>query len=344
MGNERSEILTVESKTATQLTLSAAQFPHDADDPIYALEVDQVRIYRSTTGANGSYTVLATVAIDVDNENNRTVYKDANALDTYYYKIAFRDSVGDTETERTPAIAATGFTEKMVGTIVSEVSRELKDRDFLVMDIPSYISHLNSINDDLLTQAKRPYRFLKKSTQLNLEADASTTAFPDDLWKINYVEVNEVAPASSATYRPKKVSPTEARFQLTQQSTPGDYVNAIAYDDEERELIVVPKARSQRLNAFNLHYYQFFPRITSLSDAVLTPNTLVYKLGLKRDFYYIKADDDDKYLKKAMEYEKKYQGEVMKLQREKNIDAGGPEGLSPDKKRYPQWGGRRYRQ
>lgn len=343
MGNERTEILTVASVTNTQVTTDAAKFPHDADDPIYILEVDKVRIYRATA-IGGVYSLLDTIDIDVDNENNKTVYDDTTALTTYFYKVSFYDSVNDEETELTEPIAATGYVARAVGSIITEVANEVKDPEFLTMAIPEYLSHMNNISDDLITQAKRPYRFLKRKASLDIDADASAIDFPDDFWKINYVEVNEVGPAASRTFRPKKVSATEARYLLTQSSTPGDYVDAIAFDDEASQMLVVPAARLERLGAFNFFYYKTFDRITSLSDVVETPNPLVYKLGLKREFYMLKADDDMKYMRKADEYDKKYNTEVMKLQREKSILASGPESMAPDRKRYPQWGGRRYRQ
>lgn len=348
MGRERSELALVHAttgKTTTVLPFAAATaFPHDADDPIFVLDWNKIRIYRSTAGIGGSYSLLATVDIDVDNSDNKTYYNDVNSLTTYYYKIAYYNSVDDVESERTDPIAATGYDAKALGTLIPETAREVGDIDFGDMSIPEYISHMNDVNDDLITQAKRPYRFLKRMEQLDIELDASTVDFPAMFWKINYVEVNEVGPAASRTFKPKKVSATEARFQLTQRTLSGDYVDMIAYDDEENQLIVVPAARTQRLNAFNFHFYKLFTRFTSLADLVETPNVLIYKLALKREFYMKKADDDDKYLKKADKYDNKYNAEVMKLQREKNIDAGGPEGLGADRKRYIQWGGRRARQ
>lgn len=346
MGRERSEILTVDgAPTATTIaTDENSDFPHDADDPVYMLEYDKVRIYRSTTGQNGVYSVLDTVDIDVDNPDNATYYDDENALTTYWYQLAYYDSVDDVESERTDPIAATGYDPRALGTIIPEVAKEIKDPDFLEIDVSLWLIWMNNINDDLITQAKRPYRFLKRMEPLDADEDTSTIDLPEDLWKINFIEVNENSTASARTYRPKKVSSTEARFQLSQYPNPGDYVDAVAIDDEANQLMFYPKARTTRVGAFNLHYYKKFTRFTSLADVVETPGTLVYKLGLKRDYYFLKADDDNKYLAKAKEYQQQYNVEVTKLQREKNIMADGPESMGSDRKKYIQWGGRAYRQ
>lgn len=347
MSRERSEIAEIDGNpTATSIALAATtDFPHDADDPVYLLEWDQVRIYRSTTGENGTYSLLATVDVDVDNRDGKTYYEDENALTTYYYKTAFYDSVNDEESDRSGAIAATGYSELQVGTILTEVARQVGDPDFIEMDVETYLSHLNDINADLITQAKRPYRFLKAVQAYDVDADDSTLAFPADFWKVNYVEAKEIGNSIvTREFRPKVVSATKARYELAAFPNGGQYVRGIAFDDENDQILFYPKAQVERLGAFTLYYYKKFTRITSLSDIVETPNTLIYKLGLKREFYNMKADSDDKYLKKAMDYDKRYNTEVMKLQREKSITADSPGSMGADRKNYPQWGGRRYRQ
>lgn len=344
MGRERTEILTVSDKTAFTLTTDASKFPHDADDPVFVLEYDKVRIYRSTTGQAGAYSLLATVDMDVDNADNSTYYDDVNALTTYWYQLAYFDSVGSVESDHTDPIGATGYSKKQLGSLIPKVATEVGDPDFIDVDMDTWLAWCNDISDDLLTQAKRPYRFLKRAKSIDVAQDASSFPYPADLWKINYIEVNEIGPAASRTFRPKKVSNTEAKYQLQLNVLGGDYVDGIAIDDDNNEIDFYPRARVLRINAFTLHYYKFFTEFKSLSDAVETPNTLVYKLGLKYEYYAWKADSDNKYLNKMSQYEKRYNAEATKLQREKNIMADGPTGMAPDRKRYPQWGGRRYRQ
>lgn len=347
MGRERSEIVEISgAPTATTIGLVAGtQFPHDADDPVYVLDYDQVRIYRSTTGQAGAYSLLDTVDMDVDNADNGTFYDDANALTTYWYELAYYDSVNDTESEHTAPIGATGYTRKQLGHLIPKVAKDVKDPDFIEVDIDQWISWANDISDDLITQAKRPYRFLKKSETIDVSADDYSFGMPADFWKINFIQVHEFGAASERIWRPRQfASVTSAQYQLNLYTLGADYVDGLAVDDEAEEVLFYPKARVDRIGAFTLHYYKTFDEFTSLADTVETPNTLVYKLGLKREYYMLKADDDSKYLPKAKEYDQKYNAEVMKLQREKNIFADGPTGMAPDRKRYPQWGGRRYRQ
>lgn len=349
MGRERSEILTVNGTglTATNLPFTTnTVFPHDADDPVFILDYDKVRIYRSTTGENGVYTLLTTIDIDVDNADNATYYDDINALTNYWYQVSYFDSVNNEESNRTEPMAASGYTAKQLGSIIPKVSKDVGDPEMIDVDVDQWISWMNDINDDLLTQAKRPYRFLKAKQQIDVLANAYSAPFPENFWKINYIEVHEYGASGSArTYRPRDfASTTSAQAQLDLYTLGADYIDGIAIDDEAEELIFYPKARFDRINAFTLHYYKTFDEFKSLADKVETPNTLIYKLGLKREYYLKKADSDNKYLAKYNEYDKKYNAEAMKLQREKSIFADGPRGMKPDAKRYPQWGGRRYRQ
>src|SRR3990167_7216853 len=64
MGAEKSEIVSTTGTTGdTGLTVSATKFSHEADTPVYILQFDQTKFYRSTTGSDGTYSVLSTKTI-----------------------------------------------------------------------------------------------------------------------------------------------------------------------------------------------------------------------------------------------------------------------------------------
>lgn len=345
ISRERTELLTIDADpTVTGLATEAADFPHDADDPVYAIKYDQMRIRRSTGGIDGSYSLLDTIDLDVDNEEGKTWYEDPNSLPGYFYTISFYDSVGATETDQSDPIAATGYTQDQIGSVILGVAKRVGDPDFIEFDPEVYISAANDVSTDLQTRAKRPYRFLKRNVPLDLAADSSTIDFPDDIWKINYVEVNDTSAVLVRVYRPKKVSTTEALARLAQTALGGNYVNGVAYDDEANQLVVYPKSLDARTAAFFFHYYKKFSQFTSFASLIEGPTRLAYKLALMREYYQMKADSNSKYSAKATQYDNWYNIEVSKLQREKNIDAGGPMSLGADRKRYAQFGGRSYRQ
>lgn len=342
---ERSEMSTQTAKTPTTITVGTTNFTHDADDPVYALDFDQIRYYRSTTGVGGTYSLLQTVDIDWDNASGKTVYNDLNALDSYFYKVSYYDSIGVKETELSEPIQSTGYPDNSVGETILQTVDELDDPDFNEFSIERWLGIMNTISKDLLKQAKRPYRFLKVNESLDVNANDTSVAFPANFWKVNYTEVNQYnAGADPLTFRPKRLDITTMRFRQSQMILPSDYVTGIAYDDEALELLFYPAALSTRLGAFNFHYYKKLTKFTDLSDLLETPDNLIYLYGLKMHFFMRKMDDDNKYGTQFSEFQKLYQAEMRMLQREKTIEADGPSSMGPDRKRYPQFGGVRYRQ
>jgi len=288
--------------------------------------------------------LLITIDIDVDNADGKTWYDDPNSTSDYWYKISFYSSISTEETEQSDALQSTGYSRNQIGSVILEVAKKVSDRDFIEMDPETYLDNANDTSIDLQTQAKRPYRFLKRNVPLNLAANSSTINFPADFWKINYIEINDTSSVTARIYRPKKVSTTEALAQLALYTLGGNSVDGIAVDDEANQIVVYPKSLLARTAAVFFHEYKIFDPFTSFSSKIEGPTRLAYKNALLRDYYLMKADSNNKYLIKADKYDQMYKVEVAKLQREKNIDAGGPHSMGAERKRYPQFGGRRYRQ
>jgi hypothetical protein len=336
MSRERSEILAIVSTTPTTITTEASVFPHDADDPVYKLDYDMVRFYRSETGEGGAYVVMSggEVEIDVDNSDGTTRYDDINSLDSFWYKMAYYNSVDEVESEYTPALKATGYDPDSAGYIIQAAARTVGDKDFMEWDIEDWLNSMNDIGDDLLTQSKIPYKFLKTEIDLDIEAGDTEVTFPTNLWKIDYVGINTLG--TSSLYDDPKIFSYENFQRRTRayQGLPGDGVEYMAYGDKGDRLHFSPAARTDRLGAFTLHYYKTVDRIENMASKIETPNGLLYKWGMLRDFYTWKADSDSKFMAKAKMYDQRYGGEVAKLQREKSNVAKSPSGFNPPVRRY----------
>jgi len=121
LGFEQAELVNISSITPpTTIGLATnTKFPHNADDLVTIFDFNQIKIYRSITGISGTYVLQDTLDIDVSDDF--TVYEDAMAQSTYYYKFTYLNSQTATETDFSDPIAATGFVFHSLKTMVDRV-------------------------------------------------------------------------------------------------------------------------------------------------------------------------------------------------------------------------------
>lgn len=74
----------------TTLTIGALSFGHTSGTIVTQTSYNQVVVYRSTTGIGGSYSTLATV--NVQYNQDQTFYEDVSALPAYSYQFAYYNS------------------------------------------------------------------------------------------------------------------------------------------------------------------------------------------------------------------------------------------------------------
>lgn len=325
MGFEQSEIKQTHASTAptaTTITLASnTTYPHNADDPVYLLRYDQVLFYRASS-ADGSYTLIATEAVDVDNKEGKTYYEDLSGSSTSYYKTKFRNSISLEETEFSDYISATGPAADSIGSVVNTTVSRIKDPGFSILTVEDYIALAQEVGDELISQSARPYAFLKSVVMLDRVADQAYVDLPDDYEKYDYViahnQVGGMLSQKNLSLIPYKQF--KSGYGMTVKS---DVPSRIALDDANRRLLVSPTPRTNLADVWELHYYSKFRRITDLSNIVQTPNSLIYKYKFLSEAYKVKAERDPSFMTLAKDYESKYGAEIMKLQRMNQKDAGG---------------------
>lgn len=206
MGLSETEIVTTGSPNANSTTtpISATLFGHPANTPVYNLLFDEVKFYRSTTGINGTYTLLAQVAMDVTNPNLQTLYNDNTAQSGYYYTISFYNSITGVESAQSdPIPAITGYGRNTVGYLMDEIFTELSDTNEANMTRQEVIGYLNEVNDDLLMSVVRPYSFLYTREVLGRTGGNNYLNFPTDssgnqlMWKFDHLDYNYQDPTTS---------------------------------------------------------------------------------------------------------------------------------------------------
>lgn len=338
MGQERSEIQAINGAISgdTNISVSATDFPHDVDDPVYKLAWDQVRFYRSTTGISGTYSLLTTVDIDVDNEDNVTSYDDSGWDSSYYYKIAYYNSVSTDESTLSDPIAATGYEELTAGDVIDKHVRRVRDHGYSVLSIDEYLDIMDEVGKDLQTQSRRPWDFLKTSallstTQNQKYIDLSTVT---DLWKVNFITYDYIHGGQTRTWAFDNTNSNRDRI-LTHKEfinkynngnwTASDDIIDIAFDRENNRLLIGPAPATSRSNVVTLHYWKNFTTINSVGDIIETPNYLIYLYKLRAEYYAAKAETDNSFLRLAERYELKYGAEVIKMQRANKLDVGSQE-------------------
>lgn len=333
MGDERSEIVTCSAVTGnTGITVSATKFPHNQDDPVYILDWDQVRFYRATA-IDGTYSLLATTDLDVDNAKRQTPYDDTTGLSTHFYKVKYYHSISLTESDFSDPIQATGYAENSVGEVIDEVVRRVRDTGFTVLGIDEYIDIANEVNKDLRTQSHRPYRWQKTSQKISTVAGQNWVALPTNLQKFNYVDYDYTVGGQTQNYQirePLSLEDWSRRHEgSTSTALQDDRLRDVAIDEATNRLYLGPTPKTAGTNVIEVHYWRVIPRLTGLGSVFITPNNLIYRYKMMAEHYAARSESDKQWARLADRYENKYGNEVVKMQRDNRLDTGTPRAFKP---------------
>lgn len=137
MGDERTEMLTTGTITAPNtvaLSGGNTQFAHNGDDPVYFLRYDKIRFYRASS-IDGSYSLVDTVDIDVDNADKITRYDDPAGTGTDYYKIKYYNSVTTESSDYSDPIAAGGYARKTIGKVIERAAKRVRDTNYTILNL-----------------------------------------------------------------------------------------------------------------------------------------------------------------------------------------------------------------
>lgn len=345
-GVEKSEIVTVSAISADGITLTigATVYPHSADDPVYRLQFDQVKYYRSTTGSTGTYSVLTTVNLDVDNASLQTVYDDTTGLSTYYYKVSFYHSLAAVESALSDAIPGGGFNRNQVGYIIDEVLQEVSDLSEQFITRNEIIGYFNDVNDELTSFVSKPYEFLRTRTALTRTAGRSYIDFPTDssgaqiMWKFDYMDYNftdsTTTPVTDNTSTIKVIPVEEFRNTYTNNTisttTESDAKPvAMTLDTSVNRFRFSSPFLTTLSNVFYLHYWKYFTRIDSEGDVIETPTPHIYKLYIKMAYYRKRSIADVTLSNTAQTYAQEYQAEKSRFKQLDRKDQGTPRAFRP---------------
>lgn len=93
--------------SSLSIPIGSSQFGYPLDTPVTKIPFNTVKIYRSTTGTGGSYSLLVSVAIQVD--QIATTYTDFSAVSPYSYKYTYYNSTLNVESDFSSEMPYGGF-------------------------------------------------------------------------------------------------------------------------------------------------------------------------------------------------------------------------------------------
>ena len=335
-----SEIVTTGSPNAngTTMPIGATLYSHEADSPVYLLQFDQVQFLRSTTGINGTYSVLSTVNLDVTNENLQTSYNDLTSATGYFYKTAMYNSSSTVTSALSDAIPAGGWQRKQVGYLIDQIYTELTDVTEDNMPRSELIGYFNDVNDDLLLQNVRPFNFLYTRQVFGRTAGANSLDWPTDaygnniMWKFDHMDYNYVDnttnPATNNTYTVEVVPLTFFRNRWISNendaTTQDDYVQEMTLNEATQAFDYYPASLTTSNAVWYLYYWAAFNEIVSEGDYFQTPTVSLYKYYAKYAYYMKRSVSEPEYATMAKENFNQYMRAVIRLKSQDRRDAGTP--------------------
>lgn len=345
MGHEKTEVVTISSVSGgTVAAVGSTVFEHEADAPVYKLLFDQVKYYRATS-LNGSYSVISTQDMDVDNANLTTVYDDTSGTVSHFYKFTFYHSVSAVESSFSDPIAGGGYRRRQVGNIIDEVLQEVSDPNETHVTRNEMLGYFNDVNDDLTINVSKPYDFLRTRTALTRTANTITLDFPTDsdgdetMWKFDRMDYNftDTTPdPDTDTMKTIDVIPEEefrnrySDIEITATNVDDRMPDAISLDTAVKKIRYWPASENTIANAFYLYYWKFFTRIDSEGDVIETPTPKIYKLYSKGMYYRKRGVTEPSYNQTADRYFADYGIEKSKYTGIDRRDKGTPRSFRPE--------------
>ena len=344
MGGEKTEVVTVSSVSGGDTIVTGATvFAHDADTPVYKLQFDQVKFYRATS-ESGTYSVISTVNMDVDNGGKTTSYDDTTGISSNWYKISLYHSVSTVESQLTDPIPAPGYKRNQVGYLIDEILQEVSDPTEQYVSRTEILGFFNDCSDDLLTYASRPFDFLHARTTLTRTANTAYIDFPTDsngdqtIWKfdrLDYVFTDSTTtPAIDRTYTLFVDAPDYFRNRYSDNTidstTVSDTIGVVTLDTAVNRFRFNPPAETTGAAVFYLYYWKYFTRLDSEGDEFETPTLRPYKLFAKAMYYRKRAATEPGYNQLADRLTADYSIERGRLTMHNRKDKGTPRSFTKE--------------
>lgn len=174
---ELTEIKKIASISGKTITLSANLVnTHPENTKITFIKYDQVKFYKATS-VNGSYSLVATKSIAIDEPH--TLYDDSTALSTDYFKIKYFNSDSSDLSVYSDPIGASGFPRYSLKRIQDAVYAKTGDKKESYYTREEITDWVNEIKDDMVNQiidSNEKYYNTYENLTVDSEGEASLGA------------------------------------------------------------------------------------------------------------------------------------------------------------------------
>lgn len=202
-GQERTEMVSLTGTSLhTQLDHSTGPvFSHPARTQVAQLEFDQIEISRATS-QGGSYSVLTTVDLNVDEDD--TEYNDTNGDTTSWYKVRYKNSVTGIYSDYGDEIQGLGFTDDSLGSMTNEVLEDFGDVLSTQVSREAVKGYLNAGVRKLIQTIIKTYPDFRNAYTTQVLSGTDTYPLPQYFLAFKRVDINfsgtSPSDAHKATY------------------------------------------------------------------------------------------------------------------------------------------------
>lgn len=280
-GQETTEItsLTATPPSISVLTITAMDFSHSKDSPVYRMLFDQAEIYESSNGGS-TYSLVTTVNLDYS--KLITIYEYPAGSPSNYYKIRLKNSVAGSLSSFSDAQVGTGWPRKSVGRMLRNVRRYLKDLDGRIYQDWEIMAELKNGSDEVSSEIPNAFWLLKKDPRTTT---ASTAEYylPEDYKAMLFLLYTYNPTATEDQTYPLKYEPkaeflrligdntaTEDDFLRCWTETPGDS----DYPNGYFKVYPTPESGGE---AMELWYFIEEPEFDSYGDLTNCPMPQVFE-------------------------------------------------------------------
>jgi hypothetical protein len=253
LGDEKSEIVLCSAVTSATntLTVGATKFGHAIDAPVQVIKYNQVKFYKSST-IDGTYTLVQTVDLDVDDTETTYDYTAGAASD--YYRVSYYNSNSATESQKSDPLLGSGYSRRALASIIKEVRTYVGDRP----SDEELIMAINSAQDVICGLDDRWY-FAHKSATLTVAAAHNEADMPADFLTLDFVR-------STSILKHITLQKFLADYATNTTDTPTSYT----IDDTTEEILF--DATASTGYTATLYYWAKPTPLAEYTDETIIPN------------------------------------------------------------------------